>query len=94
VPSLQKHATEQADLLYEPEINYEAESPGTGDELLSKEYGRIKKYCRKAQWPLSRRPYLLETSLPSVFAAGIFAHAMSRCFERLLHFCVAMPPDV
>jgi thioredoxin reductase (NADPH) len=23
-----------------------------------------------AQWPLTRRPYLLETSLPGVFAAG------------------------
>ncbi len=25
---------------------------------------------RAANWPLARRPYLLETSLPGVFAAG------------------------
>lgn len=35
----------------------------TGHDLSSKD-------LTVAQWPLSRRPYLLETSLPGVFAAG------------------------
>jgi thioredoxin reductase (NADPH) len=35
----------------------------TGPELLSEELAA-------AHWPLTRRPYLLETSLPGVFAAG------------------------
>lgn len=35
----------------------------TGPDLSSEE-------LTGAHWPLSRRPYLLETSLPGVFAAG------------------------
>ena len=35
----------------------------TGPELLPED-------LRVAQWPLSRSPYLLETSLPGVFAVG------------------------
>jgi thioredoxin reductase (NADPH) len=35
----------------------------TGPELSSEELAT-------AHWPLTRRPYLLETSLPGVFAAG------------------------
>ena len=35
----------------------------TGPDLSSED-------LMEAHWPLSRRPYLLETSLPGVFAAG------------------------
>jgi thioredoxin reductase (NADPH) len=35
----------------------------TGPELSQEE-------LIEARWPLARRPYLLETSLPGVFAAG------------------------
>ena len=36
----------------------------TGDELLDRD-----------EWPLTRRPYTLETSMPGVFAAGDVRHA-------------------
>jgi thioredoxin reductase (NADPH) len=42
----------------------------TGPDLSSEE-------LTGAHWPLSRRPYLLETSLPGVVAAGMFVQAMS-----------------
>ena len=48
----------------------------TGPDLSSEELSG-------ARWPLSRRPYLLETSLPGVFAAGMFAQAMSNALHRL-----------
>jgi thioredoxin reductase (NADPH) len=35
----------------------------TGSDLSSEE-------LNGARWPLARRPYLLETSLPGIFAAG------------------------
>src|SRR5438874_7192254 len=46
-----------------------------------------------AHWPLSRRPYLLETSLPGVFAAGDVRGACQRLLDKhsrnLLNFsCV------
>jgi thioredoxin reductase (NADPH) len=48
----------------------------TGPDLSSEELSGVR-------WPLTRRPYLLETSLPGIFAAGMFAEAVSNASHRL-----------
>ena len=70
-------------------IGQQPQSDFVGDDILRTESGHIltgldllKDGARPASWPLDRDPFLLETSLPGVFAGGTCATAPSMGSRR------------